>query len=299
MSTRSIGTFEYKKPTSLHETFRFLKKKDGSVRILAGGTDLVLQIKQGLISPSLLLDVKDIPELNELKWNKNTGLRIGAAVPFSRLLESTIISKRFNILTQACSIIGSTQIRNRGTIGGNICNAAPSADSAPALLCLEAKAVIGTGAGTRQVALNDFFTAPGKTCIRNNELLIAIEVPNPPARSAGCYMRHTTREEMDIAVTGVGSFIILQSRSKVPKEVRIALGAVAPTPIRVQSAEAILAGKPITETNIEKAAEKAAKEAKPISDVRASTEYRRELVKVLTKRTLRKACETLGIEINH
>lgn len=298
MSTRSIGEFKYLKPESLRETLRLLKKKEGMVRVLAGGTDLVLQIKQGQISPSLLLDVKDIPELNELKWNKDSGLRIGAAVPLSRLLESTIVSKRFNILIQACSVIGSTQIRNRGTIGGNICNAAPSADSAPALLCLDANAIIASEKGTHQVNLNKFFVGPGKTCIKTNELLIAIEVPTPPAHSAGCYMRHTTREEMDIAVAGVGCFIVLSPRSKVPKEVRIALAAVAPTPIRVHKAEALLVGKPVTEKVIEQVAEKAAEEARPISDIRASTEYRRELVKVLTRRTLRKSCEILGIEIN-
>jgi CO/xanthine dehydrogenase FAD-binding subunit len=298
MSIRSIGEFEYKKPGSLHETLRLLNKKNGIVRVLAGGTDLVLQIKQGQISPSLLLDVKDIPELNELKWNKNSGLRIGAAVPLSRFLEYTTISKRFNILTQACSVIGSMQIRNRGTIGGNICNAAPSADSAPALLCLDARVVLASGTKTRQVTLNKFFIGPGKTCINNNELLVAIEVPTPPARSAGCYIRHTTREEMDIAVAGVGSFLILPPRSQIPKEVRIALGAVAPTPIRVHKAEALLIGKSVTEKAIEKAAEKAAEEARPISDIRASAEYRHELVKVLTRRTLRKSCEILGIEIN-
>jgi CO/xanthine dehydrogenase FAD-binding subunit len=296
VSTRSIGVFEYKKPGSLRETVRLLKKKNGTVKILAGGTDLVLQIKQGQISPSLLLDVKDLPELNELKWNKNSGLRIGAAVPLSRLLEYKVVSKRFNILTQACSVIGSTQIRNRGTIGGNICNAAPSADSAPALLCLDAIAIIASDRGTHQVNLNNFFVGPGKTCIKNGELLVSIEIPTPPARSAGCYIRHTTREEMDIAVAGVGSFIILSPRSKIPKEVRIALGSVAPTPMRVHKAETLLIGKPVTEKAIEKVAEKAAEEARPISDIRASAEYRRELVKVLTRRTLRKSCEMLGIE---
>lgn len=297
MSVRSIGAFEYKKPRSLHNALRLLKKRNGIVRVLAGGTDLVLQIKQGQISPSLLLDVKDIPELKELKWNKDSGLHIGAAVPLNSLLEYPVVSKRFNIMIQACSVIGSTQIRNRGTVGGNICNAAPSADSPPALMCLDASATIASDKGTRQVNLNDFFTGPGKTCIKDNELLVAIEVPTPPTRSAGCYLRHTTREEMDIAVVGVGSFIILSPRTKIPAQVRIALGAVAPTPVRAYKAEALLVGKPLTEKMIETAADKAAEEARPISDIRASADYRRELVKVLTRRTLRKSCEILGIEI--
>ena len=296
-STRSIGKFKYIKPVSLNETLRILKNAGNHARIMAGGTDLVLQIKQGQIFPSSVIDVKDVPELNRLEWSKTRGLRIGAAVPLSKLLAFAAITERYGILAQACSVIGSMQIRNRGTVGGNICNAAPSADSAPALLCLGAKAIVTSSAGTRTVDLDDFFIAPGKTCLGADELLIEIDVPTPPARSAGCYLRHTTREEMDIAIAGVASFIILSLGSKKPKDVRIALGAVAPTPLRAHGAEALLIGKSITEKNIEAVAEKAAKEAKPISDMRASTEYRREIVKVLTRRTLQKSCEMLGIEI--
>lgn len=296
-STRSIGKFEYKKPASLRTTLRILSNKGADTRLLAGGTDLILQIKEGQVSPSLVVDVKNVPELNKLDWNKSGGLHIGAAVPLSRLLTFTVISERYGILAQACSVIGSMQIRNRGTIGGNICNAAPSADSAPALLCLGARAIVASKNGTRKIDLGKFFKAPGKTSIRAGELLVEIEVPTPPAHSVGCYMRHTTREEMDIAVAGVASFIILSPGSKKPKDVRIALGAVAPTPLRAHDAEALLIGKSVTEKTIEEAAEKAAKEAKPISDIRASAEYRRELVKVLTRRTLRKSCDVLGIEV--
>ena len=296
-STRSIGQFEYRKPGSLRETLRLLKNKGAHIKVMAGGTDLILQIKQGQISPSLVLDVKNVPELNRLEWNEAGGLHIGAAVPLSKLLASAIVSERFNILAQACSVIGSMQIRNLGTVGGNICNAAPSADLAPALLCLGARAIVASNTGTRKVNLDDFFVAPGETIMGSNELLIEIEVPTPPAHSAGCYMRHTTREEMDIAVAGVASFLTMSPRSKKLKEVRIALGAVAPTPLRAHDAEALLIGKAVTQRIIEEVAEKAAEEANPISDIRASAEYRRELVKVLTRRTLQKSCEMLGIEI--
>lgn len=295
--TRSIGRFKYRKIGSLSETLRILKNKGAAARILAGGTDLILQIKEGQISPSLVLDVKNVPELNRLAWNEAGGLHIGAAVSLSKLLASAIVSERFSILAQACSVIGSMQIRNRGTIVGNICNAAPSADSAPALLCLRARAIVASNTGTRKVNLDDFFVAPGKTSIGDDELLVEIEVPTPPAHSAGCYMRHTLREEMDIAVAGVASFLTMSPRNKKLKEVRIALGAVAPTPVRVHGAEAMLAGKAVTQRIIEEVAEKAAEEANPISDIRASAEYRREMVKVLTRRTLQKSCEMLGIEI--
>jgi len=295
VGTRSIGEFNYKKPGSLREALRLLRSKNGDVRVLAGGTDLVPQIKQGLVSPSLLLDVKDIPELTRLELDREGGLHIGAAVPLSALLAAPAVSGKYGILAQACSVIGSMQIRNLGTIGGNICNAAPSADSAPALLCLQASAIVASTAGTRKISLNDFFVAPGKTAIRTNELLVEIEIPTPPAHSAGWYMRHTLREEMDIAVVGVASFLTVSPRSKKLQEVRIALGAVAPTPLRAHNAEALLTGKVVTQRTIEEAADKAAEEANPISDIRASAEYRRELVRVLTRRTLQKSCEMLGI----
>ncbi len=296
-NTHSIGKFEYVKPDSLSEALDMLKSNGAQVRIMAGGTDLILQMKQGQITPAFVLDVKNIPELNRLEWNKDEGLHIGAALPLSKLLAYPGLSERFGIIAQACSVIGSMQIKNRGTVGGNVCNAAPSADSAPALLCMEAKALLASTAGTRSVDLTDFFIAPGKTGIRQNELLVEIEVPNPPDHSAGCYISHTLREEMDIAAAGVAAFLVLSPENRELEEARIALGAVAPTPIRAFNAEAELAGKPVTVSTIEAAAEKAAGDANPVSDLRASAEYRRELIRVLTRRTLQTSCEMLGIQI--
>jgi CO/xanthine dehydrogenase FAD-binding subunit len=296
-SVSSIGQFNYIKPASLPEALKILAESGRSARILAGGTDLILQIKQKQRSPSLLIDVKDIKDLNKLEYTEAGGLCIGAAVPLSRLISFPIIKEKYGMLFDACSIIGSIQIRNRGTLGGNICNAAPSADSVPALLCLGAKAVIASEKKMRSIDLDKFCLGPGMTCIAANELLVEIEIPTLPKRSAGCYLRHTTREEMDIAIAGVGSFFVLPVRGRSPKEIRIALGAVAPTPIRARNAEAILLDKPITEKTIEQAAAQAAEEATPISDIRASADYRREIVKVLTRRTLKKSCEILGIEI--
>ena len=293
----SMGGFEYRAPGSLDETLGILKASGAGARILAGGTDLILQMKQGQARPSLLVDVKRLPELQRLDWTESGGLRVGASVRLSKLLAFNPIVERYNILAQACSVIGSQQIRNRGTIGGNICNAAPSADSAPALLCLRARAVLASSNSTRSVDLNDFFVAPGKTAIGDDELLVEIEVPTPPMPSAGCYMRHTTREEMDIAVVGVASFLTLSSRENTVEEARITLGAVAPTPVRAHNAEAVLIGKRVTQDNIEEAAGKAAAGASPISDLRGSAEYRREIVRVLVRRTLRKACGELGLEV--
>jgi len=294
-NTHPIGKFKYMKSDTLGEALDVLQKKGNKVSVIAGGTDLIPQMKQKQISPSFVLDIKNISELNRLEWHKDEGLHIGAAVPLSQLLAYAPFSERFGIIAQACSVIGSMQIKNRGTVGGNICNAAPSADSAPALLCMEAKVLLASNAGTRELNLTGFFHSPGRTNMRHDELLVAIKVPNPPDRSAGCYLRHTVREEMDIAAAGVATFIVLSPENKALKEVRIALGAVAPKPIRASKAEAQLTGKPVTEQAINAAAEIAAEEAHPISDLRASAEYRRELVKVLTRRSLQKSCEMLGI----
>jgi carbon-monoxide dehydrogenase medium subunit len=189
------------------------------------------------------------------------------------------------------------QIKNRGTIGGNICNAAPSADSAPPLLCLGAKVVLASSRAFRSIALDNFFLAPGKNALAADELLVEIEIPTPPAQSAGCYLRHTTREEMDIAVAGVASFLTSAPEKGRLKSARIALGAVAPTPLRAHGAEAVLVNKTVTPALVERAAEQAVREAGPISDLRGSAEYRRELVRVLVRRTLKKACQEIGIEI--
>ncbi len=296
-TVRSIGRFEYRAPVSLDETLNILETGGPGAKILAGGTDLILQMKYGQVSPSLVVDVKKVPELNRLEWSERGGLHIGAAVPLSSLLTFTAILERYNILAQACSVIGSAQIRNRGTIGGNVCNAAPSADSVPSLMCLGARAVLVSSNETRTIDLNDFFVAPGKTAIGDDELLVEIEVPTPAVPSAGCYLRHTTREEMDIAVVGVASYLTLSPQDNKLKEVRVALGAVAPTPIRAHNAEAFLTGKSVTQDVIEEGAEKTAAEASPISDLRGSAEYRQVLVEVLTRRTLQESCSKLGLKV--
>ncbi len=290
----SISEFEYKAPRSIKETLRLLEKGKAEARVLAGGTDLVLQMKQRLVTPSMVIDIKGVGELNRLVWTEKGGLHIGAAVAIGKLLSTDFILKRFSLLAQACRVIGSTQIKNRATIGGNICNAAPSADSAPALLCLGATLVLRCSAGTRTTSIEEFFKSPGKTQVCENELLVEMHVPTPPAGSSGCYIRHTTREEMDISVAGVAAYLELLPDKRV-KEVRLGLSAVAPTPMRARRAELILNGKVVTSEAIDAVAAKAAEEAKPITDIRASAEYRRELVKVLTRRTLKKCCDDLGI----
>ncbi len=287
-SIRSIGIFDYLCPESLEGALNILATKGAGSQVLNGGTDLVLQMKQGLACPTSVVDVKRVPELNRLEWSRDEGLRVGAAVTLSKILSFATLPPEYGILLQACAVIGSAQIKNRGTIVGNVCNAAPSADSAPALLCLDARVTLASTRGSRTVNLEDFFTAPGQTVMADDELLVEIAVPTPPSPAAGCYLRHTTREEMDIAVAGAASFITLSPQNRQVTQARIALGAVAHTPIRARQAEACLLGKELTPDTIKEAAERAAVEAEPISDIRASAEYRRHLVNVLTRLTLQK-----------
>ena len=291
-----MRSFEYYAPRSLKEALSLLENRRGEAKVLAGGTDLIVQMKDGRARPTVILDAKKVPELNRLEWNEEGTLHIGAAVPLSKIAAFPPVMERFGILYQACSIIGSLQLRNRGTIGGNICNAAPSADTAPPLLCLGAKAIVAKLGGTRIVPLGSFFHGPGMTELAPNELLVELEITALPPRSSGCYLRHTPRQDMDIAVVGVASFLVLATKKNLCQEARIALGAVAPTPIRVPQAEAILAGRVLTEEAIEETAEKAAEAARPISDVRGSAEYRKEIVKVLARRTLKRAWEAYSIQ---
>jgi len=292
-----IRKFEYQAPRTLEEALEILGAHRNKAGILAGGTDLVVQLKQGVKRPACVVDVKKIPELNVLDWNPEEGLRIGAAVPISRILTFPVVRERYSILAQACSGMGSTQLRNRATLGGNVCNAAPSADSAPALLCLGAGATLASGKGSRVISLEEFFLSPGETVRLDTELLVEIRIPTPEAFSAGSYLKHATRERMDIAVVGVASFLTFSTPDRELKSIRIALGAVAPRPVRATRAEDVLTKTSFGRQAVEAAAEQAADEAEPISDVRGSLEYRREIVRVLTRRSLSKACESLGINI--
>ncbi len=285
--------FEYYFPFALKDALALLERYGEQARVLAGGTDLIVQMKSGRAGPAAVIDVKNLTELKRMEWKDNDTLFIGAAVPLSRVAAWPELKARFGILYDACSMIGSFQLRNRGTVGGNVCNAAPSADSIPPLLCLNARAVIASSKGMRIVPLDGFFRGPGKTNLASNELLLGIEVPAPPCRSAGVYLRHTPRVDMDIAVVGVAGFLVLEDNGPVCQEARIALGAVAPTSIRVPAAEAVLKGQAITGQMIAETAAKAAELAKPISDVRGSAEYRQEMVKILTTRALNKAWDAL------
>ncbi|MEW6300048.1 MAG: xanthine dehydrogenase family protein subunit M [Thermodesulfobacteriota bacterium] len=286
--------FAYAAPQSLQEAIELLSRAAGDGRPLAGGTDLIVQMKERRRSPSLVVDIKRIPELNVLAWDERQGLRVGAAVPCTRIAAFAPARERYPALAEACALIGSVQIQNRAALGGNFCNAAPSADAVPPVLAYGGTLVIAGPAGRRELPAEAFFVGPGETVLGKGELLVEIVLPPPPPLSGAAYLRFIPREEMDIAVAGVGSFLRLSADRRRCEQARIALAAVAPTPVRAREAEDFLAGKPPDEAALAQAGELAARAAKPISDVRGSAAYRLELVKVLTRRTLHKALERLA-----
>jgi CO/xanthine dehydrogenase FAD-binding subunit len=284
---RRLPKFDYLAPTTLDEALSLLAKYKGRAKVIAGGTDLVPKLKRREIkAPEYVIDLKGIPGLDKIKPN-GSGLTIGALVTIEEVEVSPQIRQKFAVLAQAAQSMASPQVRHRGTIAGNICNAVPSADSAPALLTLGAKLKIISQKGERTVGIDDFFTGPNQTVLNSQEILAEIQLPNMPANSQGVYLKLTPRRAMDLAIVGVA--VVATAKNGVCQDIRIALGAVAPTPTRAKKAEAILKGQKFTDALIEKAAKTAAAEARPIDDHRASAEYRRDMVEVLVRRAVKQA----------
>ncbi|MEE8472759.1 MAG: xanthine dehydrogenase family protein subunit M [Dehalococcoidia bacterium] len=281
--------FDYAAPQTLKEAVDLLEQARGRALPLAGGTDLIPQIRKAAKQPALLVDIKRIPQMSRLEFVPGKGLHLGAAVTCGSIMRHPQVRDMYPALGQACSQIGSRQVRNRASVGGNVCNGAPSGDSLPPLLVFEATAGITGVSGTRQTTLEELVVGPGRTTLGPSELLVEIVVPLPAAHSTSEYCRLSLREEMDIALVGVAVLLAVEPDTGRCLEARIALGAVAPTPIRVRDAETVLQGRKITERLLDRAADLAAGAATPITDIRASAEYRREMVKVLTRRGL-KAC---------
>ncbi len=275
--------FNYLEPTTVKEAISLLTKYDGRARIIAGGTDLMVQIRNKACSPEYVVDITYIPGFDYIKFDKKLGLRIGALTPVRSIEKSEELTHTYPVLCQAAGLLGSVAIRNVGTLGGNLCNAAPSADNAPSLIGLSAKAKITGPDGERVVPLEEFFTGPGSTVLKTGELLAEIQVPVPAAGTKGVYLKHG-RSAIDLAIVGVGVVMIMSDGTC--QDARIVLGAVAPTPMRAKKAEEILRGKKVTAALIDKSAQAASEEARPITDVRASADYRREIVRVLTRRAI-------------
>jgi len=272
-------------PKSLTEALTLLAQHRETARVFAGGTDLVPQLRRREIpTPRYVIDLKSLGELEGMTYHEGTGLRIGPLTTIKAMAESPAVLDHFPALAQAASSMASPQVRSRGTFAGNICNAVPSADSAPALLVFDATVLLKGPNGERRVPLDRFFTGPRETVIGPDEILFEIAVPAPAPASRSTYLKLSPRHSMDLAIVGVAARGVLEGG--VCKEVRIALGAVAPTPIREVAAEGMLQGKRITPELIEEAARNAITTCSPIDDHRASAEYRCDMVYAMTRRAL-------------
>lgn len=276
--------FNYLEPATIEEAVSLLAKYDGKAKVVAGGTDLVVQIREKLISPEYVVDIGYISGLDRIDYDETRGLRIGALATIRAIEKSSKICQVYPAISQSAGMLGSVAIRNVATIGGNLCNAAPSADTAPALIGLSAKGKIIGPDGEKIVSLEEFFTGPGCIVCEPGELLVEIQVPVPPPGTKGVYLKHG-RSAIDLATVGV-AVIMTMEPGAVCRDVKIVLGAVAPTPMRARKAEEVLRGKKVDPALIEKSAQAAADEARPITDVRASAEYRKEMVKVYTRRAI-------------
>ncbi len=277
---------EMYQPTSLPEASRLLKDKGPGGRFLAGGTDLVIAIKEKGWLPKYVVDLKKIPGLCGIREQPNGSIAIGALTTMREIETSPLIAGRFPFLAQSAAEVGSIQIRNRATVGGNMANATPSADVAPALVALNAAAKLFSLVGERTLSLETFFRGPGQTVMNPDEILTEITIPKTDPRLVGEYIKFSPRDMMDLAYVGVAVAYSFGASDKRCENVRIVLGAVAPTPIRASKAEAILEGRILTEELATNAGEMAAQEARPISDVRSSADYRRAMVGVMTKRAV-------------
>ncbi|MFZ5967583.1 MAG: FAD binding domain-containing protein [Bacillota bacterium] len=271
--------FEYFKPATLQEASDLLCKYQGEASILNGGTDLIVRMHDGISHPKAVIDIKGIKGLDEISFDLDSGLIIGACVNLNQMAQHPILLEKYRILAEASHTVGSCQVRNRATMVGNITNASPLADTATALLVLDAVVEIVGPKGEREVSIHDFFVWVRKTCLEVGDIVTGVRIPNYKENVYGIYQKHARRDEVDLST-------VCASVARVDGSIRIALGSVAPTPVRAWKTEAFLEGKMLNNEIIGQAAEIAFSETAPISDVRASKEYREEMVKVLVKRGL-------------
>jgi len=287
--SRTLPKFEYVEAKTVAEACSLLTKYGGKAKVIAGGTDLLVSMRNRKVTPQYIVNIRTIPNLDYIRYTDVEGLRIGALTTLDSIEGSPIIRERFSIVAHAACQIGQPQIRNWATIGGNLCNATPSADMAPPLIGLGARAKIEDINGERVLPLEEFFVGPGISALRTGEILTEIQIPTPALYTRGVYLKIPARTMIDIAVVGVAVVLTLDSEYANIMDAKIVLGAVAPTPMRARKTEEVIRGKVIEEGLIEKAAQTAAREARPISDVRGSANYRKELVRVLTNGAIRQA----------
>ena len=277
----------FEAPTSIDAAVALLAAEDGVSRLLAGGTDVLVQLRSGMVEPDLLVDVKRIPGLSEIV-QEDSGWRIGAAVPAIAMKEDTALAAAWPGVVEAANLIGSTQVHNRATMAGNLCNASPAADSVPAMVAAGASARIHGPGGTRDVPVADVPTGPGQTSLGKGEIVGSIFLPGRPANAADAYLRFIPRSEMDIAVVGAGVSLVMDG--DIVAEARVALGAVAPTVLLVEEAGAALVGRTVDAAADDLAAATSAA-CRPIDDKRGTIEFRTKVAGVMAVRAARIAAD--------
>jgi len=283
-----IPEFEYVTPQSVQEACALLVQYGDSARVLAGGSDLLVKMKDGLMKPAYLVSLKNLDSLKAIRYETGTGVIIGARATHNEVMNNSLLREKYRSVCEAAHSMAADQIRNIGTVGGNLVNAVPSADLPPILIALDARARIMGTSRERTIALEDFFLGPGKTVLEKGEILAEIIIPDQPTTGSN-YIKFGLRRAGALAVAGVASSVTVSDGTC--RDVRVVLGAVAPTPMRARQAESVLRGKKISRELIDEAGRIAAAESKPINDIRGSIEYRRNLVNVLTRRSLKAAIE--------
>jgi len=290
----NVPAFEYLRASSLEQACALLSSHGKQAKILAGGTDILVKMKHRRLIPPYLVDIKRIPGLDYIRYEEGDGLRAGPLVSIEQVKRSLAVRKRYPLLYQAAAYMATIAIRNQATLVGNICNGSPSAETAPALIVLDAKVRVLGPSGERVIPVEDFFTGPGTTVLAPDELVVELWIPEPPAGAGGAYQKHSLRR-MDVAMVGVAALVVPDG--EMCGDIRIALSAVAPTPIRARKAEDVLRGQVPTEALLEAASQEAAGESRPITDIRGTAEARKDIVETLTGQVIRQALRAAKLEV--
>jgi CO/xanthine dehydrogenase FAD-binding subunit len=282
----TLPKFDYFSCKTVEEACSLLSTYKDEARVLAGGTDLLIKMKHKKMMPRYLVNIKRVPDLTYIRHDEHEGLRIGALTTIQAIRNSPLIAKRFSVLSDSAAVLGTRQVRNLATLGGNLCNASPAAECAPALISLGARAKIVGLHGERTVPVHEFFIGPGVSALQGDEVLTEIQVPNVPLHTRGVYLKHSTRR-IDVAIVGVAMVIALDGQ--VCQDIRLALGSVGPTPFRAVKAEDVLRGKRLTGEMPQKAGQVASQESFPIDDMRGNADYRKKVVETLVKEGIERA----------
>jgi xanthine dehydrogenase FAD-binding subunit len=286
---RQLQKLHYVRASTVPEAVSFLQQGGETARVLAGGTDVIAQARERRRKVELLVDIKRIPETQQIEYDANKGLTIGASVPCYQIYAHETVRKLYPALVDSTSVIGGTAIQGRASLGGNLCNSSPAADSVPAMIVLEGVANVAGPNGERSVPIEEFCTGPGRNVLAVGEFVVSIHLPPPRPNSGAAWERFIPRNEMDIAVANAASHLVFEGNNV--SWARVAIGAVAPTPLLITEAADVLVGKPLTDETIAAAGAAAKASARPIDDMRGSIKQRKHLASVLVERTLRKAAE--------